>query len=901
MLRYHFLLFLLLVSTFLTSQSISGFVRNASGNTIVFASVVASGCVDDRILAFTNTNDQGFYKLGIKTDCDSITLTARALGYKTVALTMAVNNLQPSQNFVMEGAVLQEVLIRGKTPPVVVRNDTTEYNVASFSDSTEFSVEDLLKKLPGAQVSESGRITLNGKEVERVLIEGDDLFNQNYQIATRNVRANMISKVQAIDKYQENPLMKGVQESERLVLNLKIKEEKKRSLSGSANLGLGHGDETKLFGHLNLFSFTKTDKTYLIGNANNTGFNALGSIQGYSDNNIFDRNRQNLQSNPLRAGVFVQNPNLETAGLPPVFSRTNHTGLVYLGHIMPITPALKVRISGWLGQERLQQQANHTTRYLLDNGNFDIMENRDVEQQAGLQNLQVEMDYFFPDKKQSLRSFILINGSPDEGMLQLLRSSSETAPERIVQQLNGRLFQSLAAFEYTLKTSESSALQITLKDAHYQGNQVLAPEYRFYGQFFGLDSSFIFLRQQVGQRQHVSTLTARYLARKWSLNWVLEGGIYGEWNRLQSDVWLENNVQTRRQAGDDFRNDLHMLAPQPFARASAYREFGSWYISGAATATYYPIMLQNKGNTLDAARLLPIEPQLNLRYTLNEKTAVSLHYGYQQKLPRFSDYTPAYVFSDYQSAQRGLPEVRLMPGHQASVRLYFINRLKQYGWNVSVSGSRKDNQLGGEFQINPYIFIQDLYRPVRSAHYSINSGAHRYFPALSSRFEAGFNVIGLQQENKINSDIPRNLDSRIYTVSLEYGSAFDGWVNLILKNQFFHSIAENSREQFSSTFTATSWQSSAQVVIKPSKRFSTKLNIYRFANRTDQMPYNVAYAAQGECLWLLPALHSSIQLSGVNLFGSRQFRQVAADAFIQSTSSVQAVTPFFLVTWDYSF
>jgi len=79
------------------------------------------------------------------------------------------------------------------------------------------------------------------------------------------------------------------------------------------------------------------------------------------------------------------------------------------------------------------------------------------------------------------------------------------------------------------------------------------------------------------------------------------------------------------------------------------------------------------------------------------------------------------------------------------------------------------------------------------------------------------------------------------------------------------------------------------------------LHLYRFANRTDQRPYNVAYAAQGECLWLLPTLHSSIQLSGVNLFGSRQFRQVAADAFIQSTSSVQAVAPFFLVTWDYSF
>lgn len=290
----------------LLGQQISGHVRDSSGVPVAYASVVATSCRDEQILSFASTDDKGFYQLTIATDCDSVTLTARSLGYRTEAKRLPVKNLSPVQNFTLANAVLQEVIVRGKAPPVVVRSDTTEYNVASFSDSTEFSVEDLLKKLPGAQVSESGQISLNGKLVERVLIEGDDLFNQNYHLATRNIRADMVSKIQAIERYQENPLMKGIQQSDRLVLNLKIKEDKKRSTSGSATLGSGHGDDWKGFAHTNLFSLTRRDKTYLIGNANNTGSDALGDIDHLNRGDIFDQSRQSIQSNPLQASELIE-------------------------------------------------------------------------------------------------------------------------------------------------------------------------------------------------------------------------------------------------------------------------------------------------------------------------------------------------------------------------------------------------------------------------------------------------------------------------------------------------------------------------------------------------------------------------------------------------------------------
>lgn len=885
----------------LSAQHVSGHAKDATGNPVVFASVVITACSDHQVLAYTHTDDHGFYRLDVRTTCDSITLTIRALGYKTVASGFAVRHLPATHDVVLEGTVLQEVMIKAKTPPVIARGDTTEYNVASFSDSTEFSVEDLLRKLPGAQVSENGRITLHGKEVERVLIEGDDLFNQNYQIATRNVRANMISKVQAIDRYQDNPLMKGIQESERLVLNLKIKEEKKRSNSGSITPGIGYGDEWKWSMHANLFSLTRRDKTILIGSANNTGDASTSGIGYLNQENPFDRSRNSLQGNPLQTRTLLRNLPLETAGLPPEFSRINRAGLLAISHIMPLSPVFKVKVTGWAGKEDLRQRSHYDSRYLLDSGEFHLKEATDKRIGTNLRNLQVETEYFSPDQKQSFRSFIQINGGPERGALQILRSTAPNNDERISQHLNGGLFQSLISMEYSRKWRSNMVVQVRMKDAHFQSDQTLLPEYRFYPFFFGLDSSFLYLQQQVQQRQHLTLLTGSLLGRYRQLNWEVEGGAYRETGRLASNVLLENQAQQQQTAGENYRNDFQMNMPSGFLRASARREWEQWFVSARMGMAYYPMQLTNKEVVLPRARLLLPEPQLTLGYVFNDKIRLSAAYSYALRLSGFTDYTPEYIFSDYQSMRRGLPVAALLPGHSARMHFNFNDRVKQFAWHVSISIKSTNNELGTQYRIDPYLFISDQYRPVRSAFYTATLGGHRYFPSLFSRLELGTSVTSAQQENKVNSDLPRQMDSRLYTFHLDYGTAFDGWVNFILKNQLVYSDARNRLEQSNNRFSTINWLSTLQITVKPSKRFYTRLYVYRSANRVGNDPFQDVYAMKGECALTLPDIRSAIRLTGVNLLNARRYEQAAADTFVQSITSVEAVRPFFWMQWDYSF
>jgi len=884
----------------LKGQDLSGYIRDSLGAPLSFASVVATSCNDEQVIAFTNTSEKGAFQLVIKTDCDSITVTARSLGYHKQAIRLAMRDLPAQQDFTLSSAVFQEVLVRGKTPPVIARNDTTEYNVASFSDSTEVSVEDLLKKLPGVRVSENGLITYNGKPVERVMIDGDDLFSQNYTLATRNIRADLISKVQVIDRFQENPLMKGIQESDRMVMNLKIKPDRKRALSGSVELGGGYGDAWKDRARTNLFSLSRKEKIYLIGNANNSGDNALSEVEWTAGGGFqgFGK-QQTLQANPLQAPGILPNPPLDNAGLPTIYTQPNRSGLLYLGLVLPSSPSFKTKISGWVGKVGLRQESGNATQYLLDNTLLEINEARKVKKQSGTYNLQVESEFFPSSKKHALRGFVKVSNKPIQQNFNLLRSQTGASDFLILSQSDQKTSDFFGAFEYTYKQGESSAFQIISKTAWLRGRYELLPQYDFYPSFFGIDTSFNRLQQTATQEQGESIFMLRWLARVQKIQWQLESGVDWNWGNLISDVTLRNDQTEEWKPGKAYQNNTTISAPKYFANMSATRNFGLLTVRARLNTSYRPTRLDATDSISFSPRLWAAEPRLDLKYPLGEHAILSSYYNFQQELPNLTDLRPNFVFSDYQLTTRGLPNFALMPGHQAGLYYSFNQKIRQYAWNLGGTFSQKNNQFGVQYQIDPFISIQEKFQPVRSVSYGLNGGFDRYFRPIRSRFEIGLSTILLQETAKLNSENPSNLRQNLYSVNFGYGTAFDTWVNVVLSSRAARIIGQNDASD--NETRSTNWFSTAQISIRPNKVFDMKIFVHQVANRIGSHPSNVAYASDCVAYLRLKKWRSTVEFSAVNLFGSSQYEQVFADAFSQSASSVRAVQRFFLVSWEMSF
>ena len=105
---------------------------------------------------------------------------------------------------------LKEVIIK-REPPMVIKSDTVQFNAGSFRNAETRKLEDLLKNISGFTVDANGRISFNRKPVEKVLVEGDDIADQGYRLITKNLSAGLVDKVQVIDNYNDNRLLRSCQ------------------------------------------------------------------------------------------------------------------------------------------------------------------------------------------------------------------------------------------------------------------------------------------------------------------------------------------------------------------------------------------------------------------------------------------------------------------------------------------------------------------------------------------------------------------------------------------------------------------------------------------------------------------------------------------------------------------
>lgn len=195
------------------------------------------------------------------------------IGYKSINKDFELTAEKPAINFgnlVMEdgGITLKGVEVKGETPPVVVKKDTLEFNASTIKVKENAVVEDLLKKLPGVDVSKDGSISTQGESIKRVRVDGKDFMGSDPLLATRNLPADMVDKIQIIDDMSEQSKFSGVDDGNReKIINITTKKDKKKGYFGNSTLGYGTDDRYDV--NLNINKFNNDQQISLIGQFNN--------------------------------------------------------------------------------------------------------------------------------------------------------------------------------------------------------------------------------------------------------------------------------------------------------------------------------------------------------------------------------------------------------------------------------------------------------------------------------------------------------------------------------------------------------------------------------------------------------------------------------------------------------
>ena len=283
----------MLVSHFTGAQQIvvSGKVTDSVQNPLAFANILAIPESDTEDVKFAITENNGIYKLGLSKN-QNYKVTVSYLGYTTQNLTISTTNQNLYKDFILKENPnqLNEVILN-YTPPIIVKKDTITYKVDAFVTGEERKLRDVLKKLPGVEVDKLGNVLVQGKKITKVLVEDKLFFTGNSKLAVNNIPADAVDKIEILDNYNDVAMLKGLQDSDDMAMNIKLKEDKKKFTFG--DIEVGAGIKNRYLIHPNLFYYSPKTNVNFIGDLNNQGIKSFS----FSDYLEFEGGFSKLLSN----------------------------------------------------------------------------------------------------------------------------------------------------------------------------------------------------------------------------------------------------------------------------------------------------------------------------------------------------------------------------------------------------------------------------------------------------------------------------------------------------------------------------------------------------------------------------------------------------------------------------
>lgn len=256
------------------SQTLRGQVKSRGGSELVNSTVMLLDTKDSTMLSFAKSKENGFFEIKAPKK-DEVILQVSYVGFEKFMLFLIPTGSDQNLGIIYMDSVsreLAELTVKGERAAVEINKDTVEFNAGLFKVQENAVAEDLLKRLPGVEVDRDGSVTAQGKSVSRVLVDGKEFFGRDPKMATKNIPANAIDKVQVFDKKSDRAEFTGIDDGEEeTTINLKLREDRKSLGFGRVSAGLGKDATNKARYNFsaNYSKFKNGNQLSFVGNANN--------------------------------------------------------------------------------------------------------------------------------------------------------------------------------------------------------------------------------------------------------------------------------------------------------------------------------------------------------------------------------------------------------------------------------------------------------------------------------------------------------------------------------------------------------------------------------------------------------------------------------------------------------
>ena len=681
--------FIILFSIFSFSQEITikGSIKDNKNRGIQNASVSILDESDD-FLGYAFTDENGFYSISFeKPKNETIKIEISCLGYKKI--TQIINSTNQNQNYQLEEKIesLQEVVVES-SKKIRINQDTTYIKVASFGNKTEQTVEDILKKLPGIEVTKDGSIKAHGKTIDKLLIEGEDIFDKNYKMLSKNLDAKVLDEVQIIDNFEDNPVFKKLNNSDKVAINLKLKKGLNNVWFGNITLGSGIVSENRWKENINLGLIKKKIKLFYFGDYNNLGEKATDIIA----TNIIEKSTFGDDRFEYKAKSLYNIANNEIQFFSKTQSVFNKAFLNSLSFTSKLKKNLSVRGVVYLANDEQNQNSSTITKYNLENNPISFTEDNFYVNKKTLASTEIELKYS-PNDKNYITNFFIFKNNPNKTANNLLFNT-----DIINQNSNSENYTIYNHFNHTLQLTEKTVLN----NYFYIGNDKINEKSKvtspFLNNFLSLDTNQI-INQNANNKLFYIGNKSRVISKFRKID--LTNTVQFEYSNEQ----FKNDFIANNQSIETYQNNANLKILNLFQENTMRYNF-SRKIDLTANLNFQNSQFNN--NTF-STNLFLINPSIYFNIKKTGFGNFSFSFSENNSLPEINQLTANYQLTDYRSFLQGTTFQKPLKNQTTGLNYSYYNDEKRFSINTNIfySNSKSifntSSNLTSDFNFNSYI------------------------------------------------------------------------------------------------------------------------------------------------------------------------------------------------------
>ncbi|TKD61013.1 carboxypeptidase-like regulatory domain-containing protein [Flavobacterium sp. ASW18X] len=879
-------IFIFFCSSFTFSQKIHGTVFNENENPVT-AKILIKNPSNLAVISefFLAPNGKFEYNLKKSYASNGFVLEVAATGYTTLEAVIKPSGLKPELKFkfVLKKEKLQkldEVVVEGKRP-FRIKKDTLVFNVESYSDGTEKKVEDLLKKLPGIEINEAnGFIKFRGKSIETVTIEGDNLFNYNYSIGTKNINIDLITEIEAIENYSENKLLKGIESSEKVSLNLKLKENKV-DITGNSDIGVGDfpdNGETPLNVSLNLLGINKSYKSFAVGSFNNIGENA--SPFDYYGNSI------NLEQ--MKDQKYYSHKAISEFTFPQV-TRTNLTNInnQFFGNfnaIFNISDKVKIKTNLYTLSDKIDGNQFLESTIFSKNNRFTIFDNYFIQKKP----LQHRGDLALTINT-SASSLIEYDVSLRDEVINTSNTIFSNQANDFESVLDSKSLLLKQNLQYTKKITDSTAVQMTLLNA----TNNLAQDYEISPSTMD-NSEFDNDVQNNDSRKLVTSFKTEYLGRgKQNNKYNIAFGFNLDKESFNSN--LQNQDIDQGLKVNNSSNNLRFHKNEIFTQGGYNWRLGKFIFSPNFSLKYLYQKLNQEDVLMDSKNLL-FEPSVSLIYKLNTTSILNFRSGFNQNTQDNLNLFSNEVLINNRLVRKNIANISLQKSQNYSVSFSKNDLFNQLELSFGGSYIKQNGNYFNETEIDENTTkLTNFFLPENTE----NIDFYLNFSKLLSRIKTNFKITSSYSiynfKNIINNSNLTLNKSSFFNNSLSLRTAFNSSINFENNTTF---LFQQNKGQ--STFANNSLNNHFKIKIKPSKQFIGTITYnYFIPNLSDNR--NTYSFLSSKILFKPKNKAWQLDFSGVNLLNENFYSEESISEISTDIFRVNLLNRYYMLNFAYSF